>query len=74
MLIAGMCHFCANHMNEIVVINVKRASVASENNCFVLCALGCIGMCVCVFVIRQLHLCSYSGNYINKIARIYLLF
>jgi hypothetical protein len=62
MLIAGICHLlCVNRMNDIAVVHVKRASVAREKICFVLCALGCIGMraCVrararvCVFVIRQ---------------------
>jgi hypothetical protein len=36
--------FRGNRRNEIVVVNVKRASVGSGTNCFVFCALGCIGM------------------------------
>jgi hypothetical protein len=61
-------------MNEIVVVNVKRASVASGQNCFALCALGCVGMCACacVYVIRQWHLFFYSGNHINEIALLFM--
>jgi hypothetical protein len=48
--------FFGNSMNEIVVVNVKRASVVSGKNGFVLCALRCIGMCACVCV------CLLSDN------------
>jgi hypothetical protein len=43
-------------MNKIVVVNVKRASLASGKTGFVVCALVCIGMCACVCV------CLLSDN------------
>jgi hypothetical protein len=48
---------CGNRMNEIVVVNVKRGSVGSGTNGFVLCGLRYIGMCACVCLLSDNDIC-----------------